>query len=423
MIVADRSRQKTFFLCPMECYLGYYYLGKGIIYKGTSIPLATGSHAHKAIELILTHHIETKEHPTEELIRATIDQVTHDYFEEVAATPFLDAEDSERAEFVVLEQTTLIGGLILSWANAILPEFLEQFEVLEVEKEMEKILGCSCGLSGAGDPKIHDERGCNAVLLMSRPDIIARKYSTKALTYHEIKTGSKIDSGTFDGDVQFAFGAAGVSGYLEEDLVESYVHGLVKGYRRAGYNTDTKLYDLPKAQLSSLCYAHVRPGTPPMLKQDIKYKRGKGVTAAYKKTPVWEIQHDDMPKDVTPMEHYIASMPDEELDSHVELFGPFPFPSDQVKETMLDVEHTERRNHEVFTYIDALVQEKGFGHEDVQAELREFVPRSWNCRRFGFSICSFYDVCRRRAGWDEPCSMKGFETRTPNHPIEAEFQV
>ena len=423
MIVTDRSRYKTFFSCPLERYLEYHYLGKGIIYKGTSIPLATGLHSHKAIELILSHHKETKEFPTEELIRTTIAQVTSDYFDEVAATPFLEAEDSARAEFVVLEQTTLIGGLILAWANHILPRFLEEFEVLEVEKEMEKILGCNCGLSGVGEPKIHDKRGCTAVLLMTRPDIIAKKYATNALTYHEVKTGSKIESGTFDGDVQFAFGACGVSGYLETELVESYVHALVKGYRRAGYNTETKEYDLPKVQLSHLCYAYVRAGSPPMLKQDIKYKRGKGVTAAYKKMPVWEIEHADLPKGITSMEHYIVSMPDEELASHVELHGPFPFPAYQVAETMLDVEHVERRNHEVFTYIDALGQEKGFGHEDVQAEMREFVPRSWNCRRFGFSICDYYGVCRRCAGWDEPISMKGFEVRTPNHPIEGEFQV
>jgi hypothetical protein len=424
MIVTDRSRYKTYFQCPMERFLEYHFTGTGIVKKGTTVPLATGSHGHKAVELILRDHIVTGSIPTESLVRDATNQVSEDYFTEVAEAGFMDQADTERAEFILNEQTTLITGLITAWSQHVLPNFLDNFKVLAVEKEMECILACTCGLEGVGDYPVHVERGCEGIILMTRPDIVARKYETNVLAYVEIKTGSRIDEYSFEGDVQFAFGASGVAGHFGEPLEESYVHALIKGSRPKQYNSATGKFDLPPKQQSTLCYAYVRPGSPPMLKQDIKYRKGKGVTAAYKKTPVWEIEFNDKPEDKTALEHYIALMPDEELESHVNVFGPFPFPAYQVEETMLDLVNVEKKNHEIFCYIDDIINDKGLGHESVQEELREYVPRSWNCRRYGTAICGYYPICMRRNGWDDPLGgVLDYIRRVPNHPLEAQFQV
>jgi len=419
MIYVDRSRYKTFFSCPFERYLCYHYLGTGIVKPGSEIPLATGTHTHNAIEGILNLAVVQGDLPRANDVRQIIDDNLNAYRTQVSEAGFVGLGADERAEFVLEEQATLISGLVWAWSIHILPRFLESYKILHVEQEMERVVGCDCGLSGIGVVEHHVARSCGGVTVMTRPDIIARKLSTNELVYIELKTGSKIDSTTFEGDVQFAFGAVGVESYVGEPLVESYVHALSKGYRKNEYNPATRKYDLPPKQASSLCYAYVREGVTGMIPPDIKFRYGKGVTKQHKKTPVWEIAFRDAPSGIPPIEHYISTMPDEELESHVDIFGPFPYPKLQIEDTLADIFHTEKRNAEVFLYVDALVQEHGLANAGVQNAIHEFIPKSWNCRKYG-RICSYYPICAKRNGWEDPTKFLGFIPRSPNHPIEFE---
>lgn len=420
MIFTDRSRYKTQFSCPFERYLQYHFNDTGIVKPGTSIPLATGIHTHSAIEQILKLVQKVNDLPRSEDVRRIVEETSNAYEKSVAEFGLSGVGEDERIDHVVKEQTTLIHGLIWAWAGYVLPYFLEEFRVLHVEQEMERILGCSCGLLGVGQVADHVARNCEGVVLMTRPDVVARKISTDALVYVELKTGSRIDPQTFEGDVQFAIGAAGIEGFTGEELTEANVHALVKGYRKNGYNPETKKYDLPPQQSSSLCYAYVNEGISGMTQQEISYKytRKKG----FKKTPVWDINFKDLPPNIPPIEHYISTMEDEELESHVNVFGPYPYPRQQVEETLKDIEYLERRNDEIFRYINDLVDECGFCDERAQEALHEFVPKSWNCRRYG-STCSYYNLCMKGDGWEEPCKYMGFVGRDPNHPIEFEFGV
>jgi hypothetical protein len=327
--------------------------------------------------------------------------------------------DEDHVIHVLNEQTTLISGMIWSWASYTLPPFLEEFEVLHVEQEMERIVDCDCGLNNIGVVAAHIERGCNGLCIMTRPDIIAINRLTKAMYYFELKTGGKIDAGTFEGDVQFAFGAAGVEGFTGQELTGSYIHGLVKGYRKRPYNDNTA----PKYQASSLCYAYVLPAIDGLVPENIKFRYGKGVSRQHKRTPVWELTFKDKHPDIPNIEHYISLMDDDELESHVRVFGPYPYPRLQVEEMLEEIAHLEKRNHEVFTYVNQEVEEKGFAHEDAQQSLREFVPKSWGCRQWGEQLCQYYPICTKQHGWDQPCRYMDFTKREANHPVEHEFEV
>jgi hypothetical protein len=418
MIFTDRSRYKTYFFCPFERFLAYHLFGKGVVPTSKDVPLVTGTQAHEAVELILKLVQQTNELPKADEVRYVIEQVTKAYEDEVIEAGFSDLQENERVEFIIKEQTTLVSGLIWAWSSFILPPFLEKFQPLHIEQEMERITGCTCGLAGVGAVATHIERDCQGVVVMTRPDIVALDYATGELVYVELKTGSKIDPGTFDGDVQFAFGAAGIEGFTGKKLSGSYVHALVKGYRKNEYNVESQQYDGPRKQSSPLCYAYVLPANPPLTSQQVefKYTRKKG----YKKTPVWELDFADRAAEVPPLEHYVSLMGDELLSTQVDVFGPYPYPKKQVEETLADIEHLERRNDEVFKYINERVEELGFGHEDVQEDLHEFVPKSWYCRRYGWKVCAYYPICSKQAGWDSPCDRLHFEERTPNHPIEFE---
>lgn len=390
--------------------------GTGIRYKGSSIPLATGSHAHKACEYILKAHMSHGEIPTSDEVRDAIEVANDAYREEIHNVGFVEDMDEDRVVYTLEEQTTLISGLIWSWASYILPVFLENYEVLHVEQEMEKIVDCACGLSGIGVVAAHVERDCNGVCIMTRPDVVVRDRLTNAVYYVELKTGGKIDAGTFEGDVQFAFGAAGVEGFTGLELTGSYVHGLIKGYRKRPYGQDAG----PKHQASSLCYAYVLPAMDGLVPENIKFKYGKGVSKQHRKTAVWEMDFKDKHPDIPNIEHYISLMDDEELESHVRVFGPYPYPKQQVEEMLVEIAYLEKRNHEVYTYVNQEVEERGFAHEETQNSLREFVPKSWGCRQWGEQLCQYYPICMRQHGWDQPCKYMDYEKREANHPIEFE---
>lgn len=424
MIFTDRSRFRTFFKCNFERYLRYHYLKYGISKQGFSIPLATGTYAHAAIEMILNLVKTTDELPRSEDIREIVNQVTDNYTSEVLEAGFQGLEANERVEHILNEQTALISGLTWSWAIFVLPHLIEEYAILHVEQEMEKIVGCTCGLANIGEVKDHVARNCNAVVIMTRPDLVAKSHKTGALVYDEFKTGSRIDASTFDGDVQFAFGACGIEGYTGEELTESYVHALSKGYRKKGYNYETKQYDKPPVQSSSLCYAYVSGGISGMVPQDIsfKYTKKKG----YKKTPVWEIEFANIPEGIPLTEHYISLMSDDELESHVNVFGPFPYPKNQIEEMLIEVEHLEKRNNEIFTYVDNIVQKEGLASDNAQKEIHAHIPKSWNCRDYN-QICAMHPICMKDSGWDDPlnsmCDGEGrpiYQVRKANHPVEFE---
>ena len=424
MIFTDRSRFITQFFCPFERFLAYHFLGRGITRIGHAIPLATGAYTHEAIQHILNIVQATGDLPSPADIREIVAKVNNDYITAVAKAGFLGLEENERVDHVVTEQTTLISGLVWAWAIYILPPFLEQYRILHVEQEMERIVGCKCGLSGIGTVKDHVKRNCNGIVIMTRPDIVTESYASNAIDYTEVKTGGKIESSTFDGDVQFAFGASGIEGFTGKELSGSWVHALSKGYRMKAYNPITQKKDGLPYQASSLCYAYVSGGISGMVPMDIsfKYTKKKG----YKKTPVWEIPFADLPEGIPPTEHYISLMSDEDLESNVKVFGQFPYPKTQVEELLLDIEHLERHNNEVYTHINSLIAAKGIEHEDVQAELHQHIPKSWYCNRYN-KICNYRPICNKSEGWDDPLNnMRGstgeplYELRTPNHPIEFE---
>jgi hypothetical protein len=248
---------------------------------------------------------------------------------------------------------------------------------------------------------------------MTRPDIVAVTYNTNAWTYHEIKTGGKIDSDTFEGDVQFAFGALGVEAHTGNELAASYVHALNKGYRVARDGG-------PKLQQSALCYGYYKEGIDGLVPPEIRTKWGGKGIKSFTKTPVWEMQLPHRDEGIPAVEQYIGMIPDAELESHVYMWGPFPYPKQQAEDMLKDAYYLETHLNSCYDYINDRIEELGLDHPSVQDDLHEFVPKSWQCRRYGHQICQFYPVCNKYPGWETPCKSMDYKPRAPNHPIEFE---
>ena len=106
-----------------------------------------------------------------------------------------DGEEATDATLVysAQEQVALAEGLIRAWGLSQLPQFLETFEVIEVEKEGRAILSYGVGNVGKDDPNYQVLwKGSNSddLTLMFRPDALVRDKLSGDLYVVSWKTAS-----------------------------------------------------------------------------------------------------------------------------------------------------------------------------------------------------------------------------------------
>jgi hypothetical protein len=407
----------------MATYLGYHFKDVGIRRRGLSIPLATGSYVHSILEQVLSRKV-TGGVVDDAMIQTTIEAEMAEYDTEVVDRGFSELTDMTVVDQIRMEQTWLVGGLCWTWCKEMLPYLLDNFELVAVEKEYERVLGCDCGLSGIGVVEDHKARDCNGVVLMTRPDIIARDLESGALSYHEFKTGGNVAGNywgnEFEDNIQFALCTASASEALGEPINLFYVHGMHKGSRK-----DDSMG--VRRQQSPFCYAYVKHAIPPMTEMEVRPyynwvdEDGKNRRAGkyHIKTPVWEIPG------ISSITDYISMLSKEDLEKNVKMVGPFTGNQVLIDQVLAEMYHEEVDWHAKVDDVRRVVGEAG-GEElapPVLEMLTALIPRSWSCRPFS-SPCEFKPICFRYEGWERPLEMMSslgqdlFELREPNHPIE-----
>ena len=457
LIFTDRSRYaRGLNHCQMARYLGHHFLGTGIRSVGNSIPLATGTYTHLPIELITKYckDLQSKLSPNEILVkldqehvvRESIETALTQYNHDVDNTGWLNVvENEEDIVNLAEEQCTLVGGLVWVWARKCLPWILQNFQIVAIEEEFELVLGCDCGLVGAGKPEIHKERDCNAVILMTRPDIVLAPNEGDTLVYVEIKTAGdamgKEYALQYEDNLQFAMGAAALEQNLGKPVSHLYVHALHKGKRLSDYDQITKTYSGPRKQNSALCYAYIRPGNPPMYGEDIRTsywnvdeltgKRwGATESKGYTKTPVWKMEFDDQPPGIPYYEHYVLNkLSDADLENHIKFIGPIDNPKFLVSALLRELEMEERRWAERIEYIQHVMKDNriAIDHPNpmsfpvILEAMQDVIPRSWNCRLY-YQDCEYKPICFQHPGWEDPLNTDKYIRRYPNHPIESTLQ-
>lgn len=461
LLYVDRTRYQTGLAeCMMARFLGHHYLNSGIVLKGNSIPLTTGTSVHSPLEDICLYckarREEDPELPTATLLKeledlwivrnAIVEAIT-DYTIAVDQTGLKGlTENPQDVNDIVTEQCSLVGGLVWVWVRKCLPWVLDNYEILAVEQEFELILSCSCGIGEGGTAQDHEARFCNGVCLMTRPDLILRHRDSGILVYVEFKTGADVMnynySMQYEDNVQFALGAAATERYFGEPVTELYVHALHKGKRDREYDADTREYSGPKRQNSPFCYVFYKEAKPPMIPEDVRptyytkdpltgSKWGATENRGYRKMPLWEIKWQDKEDDVPYYEHYaLNKLDDADLDQFIKFIGPIPNPKFLVDRLMIEMVAEEQRWAERIAYLDDVLDSVGgdVTHTDYQLALSEVIPRSWKCYNYG-GWCEFQIICFQKEGWDDPLGLKNklsqprYERREPNHPIELQSEA
>ena len=450
MLKTDRSRITAGMCwCERRRYLTYHAEnGYGIVLRRQSIPLAQGIHVHRALERIIKQRVAHGPVPLTHW-RGEIQRSIETYQKSVRASGiYIETKGLEEAgaaahaehEFTIIEQSHLLECLLWGFVRVLLEPLLEEFDVIEVEEEAERVEGCTCGVEEDWNyhaPEEHRVRGCQGIVIMSRPDLILKQKSSGEYVNADFKTTGWLDDSRwrnmYEDNVQFAIGSACAEQRLGVQIPHSFVIALGKGRRSQTWDTITKSKSGPYRQDHWLCYAYYKPATPTMdeewqLKYDYVdqdgYNRKATESKGYSKIPIWEAEIGDPAEGVSPAEAWVLSLPKEVLETNFCLIGPFQHPRHLVESYFRGVVATERRISENLWKLYDLKQqlsEEGVTHPELDdryiALLDATFPQSRDCRRFNRK-CELLPICNREPGWVNPTEEMGYKLRRPHHVLE-----
>lgn len=152
-IYTDRSRTLEFQRCPRARYLQYEYKGRGIVPARLSVPLTVGTWVHVGLGELLTQSMHPPKLGRFDSIGGTLSSSTRNIdvdaavsvalsgYDEQVRGRGLDLEANADLDYVYQEQRALIEAMIRAYAAKQLSVLLEEYEVLEVEREDEMSLG------------------------------------------------------------------------------------------------------------------------------------------------------------------------------------------------------------------------------------------------------------------------------------------
>jgi hypothetical protein len=232
-VFTDRSRIESFQRCNRLRWLEYHQSGVGLTPARKPLPLAVGGAVHKGLETLLVAYstsniddinvsLPSIEDTAVELAIADLAQYRNalavDPNEQAAMTAPTDLQQQMTAtaselgveiddptlkalydtqangqsqfdEYLWKEQSALVEGLVRAYARRRLRPLLEEFEVLEVEREG------TWELAHVDPDKYYedDRRDGAAIVFCSRPDALLRSRSDNSLYLMSFKTAASWD--------------------------------------------------------------------------------------------------------------------------------------------------------------------------------------------------------------------------------------
>lgn len=172
--LTSRSAVLCYQTCPRKRFLQYHINGSGVTTGFLNLDLAVGSSVHRGLQHLLEHC--RIEHPDGNFEQKCIDEAVEfarKLWLEMCDICNVPTKGAESVDFVIFEQMSLIEALISAFAAYRLPTFLEQYEVLEVEKE-----------------EIYEDFS-QTVIWLGKADGLLRNKLTNELVVLSIKTASQ----------------------------------------------------------------------------------------------------------------------------------------------------------------------------------------------------------------------------------------
>lgn len=386
MILTSRTRYESYLQCPRLGFLAYDASNGtsvgGWMRRALALPLATGSHVHTALAALLTGAE----------LESVVTDVLAGYRAEVAERG-LDIEAGEIAD-VADEQAALVEALVRAWARVRLPRWLDEFEVVDVEREESAVLAA-------------DEGGKPGVTLMARADAIVRRKADRRLFVASWKTVNEAGERwyhNFEVDAQLLTETLAVEQRLGEPIAGVLVEGLVKGRRTPEKDSEGNI--LAYRQGSPLIYGYKFPGNLPLepASYDWNYTRKKG----WVRFPVWREEFAAMVPavDCTPIQYWVSWLPPETVEQQFAVVPPILADSALTQAHARQMVAEERRTAELVQLVKA-----------SPSHLDDAFPQ--NRRRCYFPTkCFAFEICHVGGVLADPAGSGLYLPRVAHHPQE-----
>lgn len=465
MNISDRSRSIAYGTCERLRFLNYHALETGIVPKNINLSLVIGSIVHKGVEALLkTGDIDSA--------RNTLLKEFNNLITKPCLEGSLIAGENVEDEDFIFEQRTLVEALLYVYYLIEYPKLKSEYEILEVEKEIEwnlveptYIVCENCFIDGirvVNNCKTCNNTGkiaVNEILFLSRPDAILRDKSTNGLIVYSLKTASAwISSNNGEDSMQEKqnkYDDQGISEliaverlYSTQKAVNCYMCNSTGEYigdtcstckGKGGWYEDTnekveaiKMCYLIKGQRKSLkdytsdSYKRIQNSflAHPYFKDDgFNEEYALSFTGrppkGWKRINIWEVMD---------IKDWIAILYENfypELEKLVVTPYPYVREDEDIENWIQQVGYQETQINSnlehLKTYEPALVGPRESNKNGSYKErLNEYFPQRRNsCFRYN-SFCPYAPIC-----WDgERTTSDLYKSRIPNHPKELKlFQL
>ena len=361
--LVDRTRTVADWKCPRSRYLGYEYLGRGIVKSGTTLQLFTGIVVHDAMAAIATFTVNGKPVPIDDIANAAFNQIKDNILESCGGVDLGDQKE------FAWEQGTLTEGMIRGFYRHMWPKLMDMYPtIVAIEQEMEFNLN-------------------DTTVFMAKPDLIVEDREGN-LIYLEYKTTSSKKENwvnSWDTAVQLHSSIRATEQTLGIAPTAVQIIGLYKGYESYG------------KQGSPFCYAYKKNGNPPFSQDQVQYE----FKAGFKRYPTWELPGG--------VKAWIEGMPDNVLADQFPLTAPI-----FVNDDLVDAFFRQRsaRELEIAKSVSTMSSENELDILDTTfpQHFDQCVPS------FGWS-CPFKKICH---GEVKNPLEEGYELRTPHHAREVD---
>lgn len=400
----DRSGILSWQKCPRDRYYSRHFQGKGLEKVRKSLPLVFGAAFHEGSEnLLLNKGIESA------VSRALL------YLNLAFSVEGVDLEEKQTM-YAVEEQRAIAEGLLRAWWIAKGERFLEDFEVLEVEKEGRAELA-------------------PGLVLMFRPDALVRERMTGDLYIVSWKTASTFGAYTINSIQTDMQSMSEIWGRTRDHDGPNHPYGAVnaiegvlylfavKGQRRMDDYLGFKVQNTP------LAYGWVRKGPTPdedewawqygWATEEMNEKTGKLVQTklgkGFRKVGVW----DNYPGGVKAWVDALAA--NEIAPRHISAFEsifpeslPVSRRADEIESWKRQVVGQETRVRAIAKEVEAIAS-VAQPHEMDYVLDTDFPQHTARCFDYN-SKCSFFDICFNPAIKSDPIGSGLYTIRTANHP-------
>lgn len=372
--------------CRRLRYLTYHYAGKGISRTTASLPLINGDFVHKALAcLIQGQDLDT-----------VLDALSNEYRADMLGRTVHGELD---LDFLINEQLTLLEGLVRAWHRVRLTPLLAEYDVVDVEREVEWELA-------------------PGITVMLRMDVVLRRKRDRLLFVKDFKTlGVLRDDWAkkFEHDTQLLCYTLAAEAIYHEPIGGLLMEALIKG-RRATEKAITSPFHGLKIQQSTLCYAYRQR----VAKGADLFVYEKAWSRGAEKVPVWELPGG--------IEHWLATEWSDldcgELFVSLPAIKPIRRDQERWLAQMAYQEHTIEGDVEMVESLRLAFEEEQNDEtwENYQDALNELFPQNHNhCFRYSFNHpCPNEQFCFTEAVEADPLGSGLYQVRVPHHATEDE---